>query len=65
MAACNLLSTTDWPAARIASRCGYSDHSHLTHELNRAHGVSPRKYRQQFRVESFDSNLKLPVLSLD
>lgn len=65
MAACNLLSTTDWPASRIASRCGYSDQSHLSHELVRAHGVSPRKYRQQFRVESFDSNLKLPVLTLD
>lgn len=43
--ACRLLDTTDWTVARIASHCGFHDHSHFSHAFRRQTGQSPGRYR--------------------
>ncbi|HSP42047.1 MAG TPA: helix-turn-helix domain-containing protein [Luteolibacter sp.] len=43
--ACRLLESTDWTVARIASHCGFHDHSHFTHTFRRQTGQSPGNYR--------------------
>lgn len=62
MAACNLLSTTELPISEIATTCGFSDQSHLTHEFVSKRGISPGRYRDEHRG-SASTGLKLPVLS--
>jgi AraC-like DNA-binding protein len=62
MAACNLLSTTELPISEIATNCGFSDQSHLTHEFVAKRGISPGRYRDEYRG-SASAGLKLPVMS--
>jgi AraC-like DNA-binding protein len=48
-AASDLLSTTDEPLSVIASRCGYTDQSHMTREFSSRKGLSPGRYRERYR----------------
>jgi len=43
------LSTSRVPISVVAISAGFSDQSHLTRELRRATGLTPRSYRQQTR----------------
>jgi AraC-like DNA-binding protein len=45
-AACRRLEQTNWTIARVASECGFYDHSHFSHAFRRAMGVSPSAYRE-------------------
>jgi PAS domain S-box-containing protein len=60
-AASNLLSASDLPIAEIATQCGYSDQSHLTHDFVARKGMSPGRYREQFGGGQAAYSLKLPV----
>ncbi len=42
-----LLRTTDLPIAEIASRTGFSSHSHLTTLFKKQFSVAPSAYRRQ------------------
>jgi len=44
--ACRLLEKTDWTVARIATQCGFYDHSHFSHAFRRQTGLSPTGYRR-------------------
>jgi len=48
-AACDLLVATDRTIADIASVTGFYDQSHLTNELARHKGTTPRRYRERYR----------------
>jgi AraC-like DNA-binding protein len=52
-AACVLLSETDETIAEVASRTGFYDQSHFTHQFTRHKGTSPRQYRERFRGHAF------------
>lgn len=43
--ACRLLEFTDWTMARIATHCGFHDHSHFSHAFRKQTGQSPGGYR--------------------
>ena len=60
-AACNLLSASDLPISEVATQCGYSDQSHLTHDFVARKGMSPGRYRERFGGNPLPSSLKLPV----
>lgn len=60
-AACNLLSATELPISEVATQCGYSDQSHLTHDFVARKGMSPGRYREKFSGKPVPSSLKLPV----
>ena len=44
-AACELLSATDLPLAKVATRVGYRTQAHFTGVFHRHIGVTPRTYR--------------------
>lgn len=46
-----LLTETDLPIVRIASDCGFSSQSYLTHFFRREAGQTPSAYRKQFKAE--------------
>lgn len=60
-AACNLLSASELPISEVATQCGYSDQSHLTHDFVARKGMSPGRYREKFGGSAVPSSLKLPV----
>jgi PAS domain S-box-containing protein len=60
-AACNLLSASELSIAEVATQCGYSDQSHLTHDFVARKGMSPGRYREKFGGNPIPSSLKLPV----
>ena len=60
-AACNLLSASELPISEVATQCGYSDQSHLTHDFVARKGMSPGRYREKFGGNPVPSSLKLPV----
>ncbi|MCU1597002.1 MAG: AraC family transcriptional regulator [Glaciihabitans sp.] len=61
MAASNLLTTTELPISDIATQCGFSDQSHLTHDFSAKRGMSPRQYRERFSGSAQQPGLKLVV----
>lgn len=48
--ACRRLTTTDESLVRIALACGFSGQAHFSTFVKRATGLSPRRYREAFRV---------------
>ncbi len=54
-AACKLLSNTDLSIGEVAMRTGFYDHSHLTNEMARGMGVTPRQYRLRASRQAVDS----------
>jgi AraC family transcriptional regulator len=40
-----LLTTTDWPLARVAREVGFASGSHLALHFKRVTGISPKRYR--------------------
>jgi PAS domain S-box-containing protein len=48
MAACNLLASTPLTISDVATRCGYFDQSHLTHDFITSRGMSPGQYRAMY-----------------
>jgi AraC-like DNA-binding protein/PAS domain-containing protein len=49
-AACELLATSPHCLSMVAELTGFYDQSHMTNAFLRAKGVSPRRYRQLFRI---------------
>jgi transcriptional regulator GlxA family with amidase domain len=45
-AAAQLLSTTDLPVARVASRCGFASAEALRQAFAREYGTTPSQYRR-------------------
>ncbi|MFP3648907.1 AraC family transcriptional regulator [Paraburkholderia sp. SIMBA_054] len=37
---------TDWPIARIAGDCGFTDQAHLTRRFRQAYGLTPARHRR-------------------
>ena len=56
-AACELLTTSDLPIARIAEATGFYDQSHFTNQFQRLKLMTPSRYR-----EEFGSAVAAPVL---
>jgi AraC-like DNA-binding protein len=48
--ACQLLAQTDYPMARIAAECGFSDAAHFARQFKLARHMTPRAYRAALRV---------------
>lgn len=44
--AADLLRDTDWPIARIADDCGFTDQAHLTRRFRQAYGLTPARHRR-------------------
>ena len=49
MNVCNMLASTDMPLYEIAEKCGFYDSAHLSVFFKKRSGVSPIKYRKDFR----------------
>jgi len=47
-AACELLTTSDLPIARIALATGFYDQSHFTNQFQRLKAMTPTRYRETF-----------------
>jgi AraC-like DNA-binding protein len=47
-AACELLTTSDLPIARIAQATGFYDQSHFTNQFQRLKAMTPSRYREEF-----------------
>ena len=45
--ACDLLSDTDLPIAKIASRCGLPDYNYFSKQFRRTFGISPTAFRKK------------------
>lgn len=44
-----MLQHTSLPVAAVAAQCGFTDQSYLARTINRLTGVSPRRFREQWR----------------
>jgi AraC-like DNA-binding protein/PAS domain-containing protein len=49
-AVCELLATSDHKLSLIAELTGFYDQSHMTNAFMTAKGITPREYRQRYRV---------------
>lgn len=46
--ACQMLVQTEWPLARIAVECGFSDAAHFSRQFRAARGLPPSQFRRGF-----------------
>ena len=63
-AACRLLEDTALPIKTIAQRCGFGSQTTMQRLYLRSLGVSPRQYRQKFRLNAELSSLAGPPVEL-
>ena len=43
------LVNTDWPVAKVAAECGFSDHSNFGRTFRSMTGMSPKEFRSKYR----------------
>lgn len=53
--ACKLLETTNYPAYRIASECGFTDPSYFNRVFCLYMKMTPQKYKKQYRISKNES----------
>ncbi|AET70780.1 response regulator containing CheY-like receiver domain and AraC-type DNA-binding domain [Desulfosporosinus orientis DSM 765] len=54
--ACKLLETTDYPAYRISSECGFTDPSYFNRVFVQQMKMTPKAYRRKFLCDSDDKS---------